>query len=212
VVADLIQLGCVLVYTEYLYYEVIRKQDAVLKADAAHKTTFFAELQESYHAAFWLSVGSWTLNLVPTIDGFLRLVTKGFAATFKGNTGDLIKFISVFVIFMTTTISISFNYDWLDPLTFLPMSNLNKLYQVFVCVKLVGLLLTVGRRIEIVNMLLTVLVKAASLCSALFQMLFIVMLVFSSVGMALFGGNVTSLTPAAYKKITGGDWDSNSNY
>jgi len=61
-------------------------------------------------------------------------------------------------------------------------------------------------------MLLSVMVKAARLCSALFQMLFIVMLVFSSVGMALFGGNVTSATPAAYKKITGGDWNSGMDY
>jgi hypothetical protein len=92
------------------------------------------------------------------------------------------------------------------------MSNVNKFYQVFVCVKLFGLLLTAGRRIEIVNMLLTVLVKAASLCSALFQMLIIVMLVFGSVGMALFGGNITTASPANFKKITDNDWFPGMNY
>jgi hypothetical protein len=92
------------------------------------------------------------------------------------------------------------------------MSNVNKLYQVFVCVKLFGLLLTAGRRIEIVNMLLTVMVKAASLCSALFQMLFIVMLVFSSVGMALFGGNITTKSPSDFAKIEGSDWSNTYDY
>lgn len=212
-VADFIQLACVLVYTEYLYYAVIKKQTAVEKSiNPVERSTLFADLDDSYHAAYWLIVAAWATNLVPTIDGFLRLVTKGFAATFRGNKGEIIKFVSVFFIFVITTINITFQSSWLTPRNFRTMSNINKLYQVFVCVKLFGLVLTAGRRIEIVNMLLTVMVKAASLCSALFQMLFIVMLVFSSVGMALFGGNITTQTPADFKKIENSDWSTSYDY
>jgi hypothetical protein len=109
VVADFIQLACVLVYTEYLYYDVIKKQTAVEKSiNPAEKTILFADLHDSYYMAYWLIVASWATNLIPTIDGFLRLVTKGFAATFRGNKGEIIKFVSVFFIFVVTSINITF--------------------------------------------------------------------------------------------------------
>jgi hypothetical protein len=116
VIADVIQLVCVLVYTEYLYYEVIRKQIAVEKSlDAKEKTKLFHDLIVSYNTAYWLIFVAWVINLLPTIDGFLKLVTRGFSATFRGNKGEIIKFVSVFFIFMITTVNITFDSKWLTP-------------------------------------------------------------------------------------------------
>jgi uncharacterized membrane protein len=116
VIADVIQLVCVLVYTEYLYYEVIRKQNAVEKSlDAKEKTKLFHDLIVSYNTAYWLIFVAWVINLFPTIDGFLKLVTRGFSATFRGNKGEIIKFVSVFLIFMITTVNITFDSTWLTP-------------------------------------------------------------------------------------------------
>lgn len=199
-VADLLQLITVLLFTEYYFYDTVSKQKNLVIAIDSAKSALTLQLRGNYDTINILLTIGWLINLVPTLDSGLKIITKGFSACIRESKGEALKLLSVILLFITSTILVGLNNSLLNTYTFNGLCGLFKTYAFFVAIKLLSILLTVGKKIAILDMLMTVTVKAASLCSALFQMLFIVMLVFGSVGMALFGGNVTSDSPAQYKK------------
>lgn len=113
--------------------------------------------------------------------------------------------ISVSGLFMLIAINASFTKDFTDISNFEGLSSLLKIYCLFVCLKVLTVFLIFGRRMPIIKTLLQVISKAFVLCKSLYEMLFILLLLFSAIGMCLFGGNITSNTAANYKKILDSD-------
>lgn len=134
-------------------------------------------------------------NLVPLANLFLRILTKGTSCLYSKG-GNALASISIIALFAISTIFMSFKNNFINAVTFDGMAILIKTYSMVVLIKLLSALLTYLRKISIIDILVSVIAKSLKLCASLFQMLIIVMLLFSSIGMCLFGGNINTNTPA----------------
>jgi len=93
------------------------------------------------------------------------------------------------------------------------MSVLQKNICTLISLKVLALVFTIGQKVPIIRILLKVTGKAIVLCGPLLEMLLFIMMIYATIGMALFGGNITSATPKAFNTMFGaGSWATGQGY
>lgn len=110
------------------------------------------------------------------------------------------------IIAFATSLNLScFAEEFLTYETFDKVTQFYTWFMFYVSVKLIAIILTYGYKYYYIKMLLDVTKKAMILCGSLLKMFVIILLLFSTLGMLLFGGNVTSKTLVRYKVAFGSD-------
>lgn len=200
-ICDLVIAICMIIYVDYYYMYIINRSKAIDTAD--DRADIVQDLNEAFGTTQVLDMIKLALNLFGVIDIMLKIQCKGFHSLWK-NFGSVLYVISTIGLccynFMLQGIDDNFG----DYRIFDQFASLFTIGIMFICLKILAVFLTFGKRMKIIKVLLQVMSKAFVLCKSLYQMLFILLLLFSSIGMYLFGGNITSKTPEEYNKVTGG--------
>lgn len=141
--------------------------------------------------------------VVINVDGF---------RSFKGSAEVLAGFVSTVGIFAWGNCMLCMKRDIYYSTVVTPenIQYLIAMYKgldVFGMIKTVKLLLYVGKNVKLVGILLVVLQKSIKMTKNILAMVCIVLLLFATIGMSLFGGNITNNTTTEFKLYFGGDLD-----
>jgi hypothetical protein len=154
---------------------------------------------------YYINILTFMINLLgPNLDMFMRIVTKGFRGMFN-NVAQGISSAAIIGVTATYIVLISFDRSQIAIVEAPGFSEIYKIIAVFICLKVFTLMLLHGKKLQIINTLLSVTTKGFVLCRSIYEMLFYSLLLFAAIGLGMFGGNVTSNTKANYKKVLGDD-------
>jgi hypothetical protein len=202
---DFTIVATILVYTDWIHMDLNTIKTDIATATAATKPALLLKQTDLYYVMYFLNILTFVINLLgPTLDMFLRIISKGFRGMFN-NVAQGISSAAIVGVTATYIVLISFDRTQHAVVEAPGFNDIYKIIAVFICLKVFTLMLLHGKKLQIINTLLSVTSKGFVLCRSLYEMLFYSLLLFAAIGLGMFGGNVTSVTKANYKKVLGGD-------
>jgi hypothetical protein len=193
---DVAIVTTVLVYADLIHMEMKDLKASLATATAKDKPALLAKQSDYNDWIIILNILTFLINLLgPNLDMFLRILTKGF----RGMSNNVAQGISSAAIIGITAfyiVLISFKFSDMKKFETLGFESIYKIIGVFICLKVFTLMLLHGKKLKIIDTLLNVTSKGFVLCRSLYEMLFYSLLLFASIGIGMFGGNVTTNSSA----------------